>query len=273
MLLQRVLVVLILLPIGIALIFLGGIWFALAVSLILGLAGWEFAGIFRRGGHEASGFLVVIGILLLVWGRYSGNAELEAGLMVLSVLAAMTYHLVQYERGRDGAAVDFAVTLAGILYVGGLGAYFVSLRELEAGAWWVLLVLPAIWLADSGAYFIGRRFGKRKLSPRLSPKKTWEGYLGGLFVGIAGTVLLGYLWNLVGSPEFEISPLQSALLGGVLAAVTTLGDLGESMIKRQFGVKDSGNILPGHGGAFDRIDSWLWGAPIGYFIIVAWIVA
>ena len=273
MLLQRVLVVAILLPIGIALIFLGGVWFALAVSLILGLAGWEFAGIFKRGGHQPSGVLVVVGILLLVWAKYFGDPLLEGGLLVLSILAAMTYHLVQYERGRDGAAVDFAVTLAGILYVGWLGAYFISLRNLEAGAWWILLVLPAIWLADSGAYFVGRRFGKRHLSPRLSPKKTWEGYIGGLAVGVVGTVILGAAWSRIGGPEFQITPLQSAFLGVVLAAITTLGDLGESMIKRQFGVKDSGNLLPGHGGAFDRIDSWLWGAPLGYLIILYVILA
>jgi phosphatidate cytidylyltransferase len=273
MLLQRVIVVAILLPIGLVLIFLGGIWFAMTASLILGLAGWEFAGLFRSGGYRPSNVLVVAGILLLVWGRFAGNPDLEAGLIVLIILASMAYHLVQYERGRDQAALDFTITLSGILYIGWLGAYFISLRSLEGGQWWILMVLPAIWIADSGAYFVGRRFGKHKLSPRLSPKKTWEGYLGGLVVGLAGTLALGVLWNSLGAPEFHVTAAQSAVLGGVLAAITTLGDLGESMVKRQFGVKDSGNILPGHGGAFDRIDSWLWGAPIGYYLILYFLLA
>jgi phosphatidate cytidylyltransferase len=105
----------------------------------------------------------------------------------------------------------------------------------------------------------------------LSPKKTWEGYIGGIFVGTLGAVGLVYLWNIWAGPGFSITPLQGALLGFLLSAITTLGDLGESMIKRQSAVKDSSNLLPGHGGVFDRIDSWLWAAPIGYYFII-WIV-
>ncbi len=131
----------------------------------------------------------------------------------------------------------------------------------------MLLTLPAVWLADSGAYFIGKRFGRTPFSPRLSPKKTWEGYLAGVVVGILGTTLLAALWRSGAGPDTLITPWRGALLGGILAVITPLGDLGESMIKRQVGVKDSSNLLPGHGGAFDRIDSWLWAAPLGYYII------
>ena len=135
----------------------------------------------------------------------------------------------------------------------------------------MLLVLPSVWLADSGAYFIGRSFGRHKLSPRLSPKKTWEGYIAGLFFGTLGTVGLVALWRIWAGPEFAITLWEGALLGLLLSAFPTLGDLGESMIKRQSGVKDSGNLLPGHGGAFDRIDSWLWAEPIGYYFIL-WVL-
>lgn len=268
MLLQRVIVAAILLPVGIAVIFLGGVWFAAAIALILGLAGWEWAQLFRHGGLQPAGVLVVTGVLFILAGRIYGDPLIEGGLVALAVLASMTYHLVAYERGRDQAGTDFAITVAGFLYFGWLGAYFVNLRELPNGQWWILLVLPAIWLADSGAYFIGRQFGRRKLSPRLSPKKTWEGYLGGVLVGVLGTALLAYLWGLIIGPSWGIGPLGGALLGGVLAVITPLGDLGESMVKRQVGMKDSGKLLPGHGGAWDRIDSWLWGAAIGYFLIV-----
>jgi phosphatidate cytidylyltransferase len=180
----------------------------------------------------------------------------------------MTVHLVAYERGRDQAGTDFAITLSGILYIGWLGAYLVSIRALPEGVWWVLLVLPAIWIADGGAYFIGRAFGRHKLSPRLSPKKTWQGYLGGVLVGALGTALLAWLWANLSGTGTAISPLDGVILGVILAVLAPLGDLGESMIKRQFGIKDSGKILPGHGGAFDRIDSWLWAAAIGYYVII-----
>ena len=173
-----------------------------------------------------------------------------------------------YERGREEAGTDFAITLSGVLYIGWLGAYLVSVRSLPEGMWWVLLVLPAIWFADAGAYFIGRAFGRHKLSPRLSPKKTWEGYIGGVVVAPIGTALLAVLWASLAGPGSAITPLDGAILGLVLGVVAPLGDLGESMIKRQFGVKDLGKILPGHGGAFDRIDLWLWAAAIGYYIII-----
>ena len=111
--------------------------------------------------------------------------------------------------------------------------------------------------------------GKHKLSPRLSPKKTWEGYIGGVVTGTLGAGLLAYLWQPCARTGMTPSPLQSGLLlGFIISLTTTLGDLGESMIKRQVGVKDSGNLIPGHGGVFDRIDSWLWAGVIGYYVII-----
>jgi phosphatidate cytidylyltransferase len=127
--------------------------------------------------------------------------------------------------------------------------------------------LPAVWLADSGAYFIGVRFGRHKLSPRLSPKKTWEGYLAGVVTGTLGAALLALVWRIGAGPETAITFWRAAWLGFVISVLTPLGDLGESMIKRQVGAKDSSHLIPGHGGVFDRIDSWLWAGVIGYYII------
>jgi phosphatidate cytidylyltransferase len=200
--------------------------------------------------------------------------ELDGLVIGLFILLSMTYHLVAYERGRDQAASDFAITLAGGMYIGFTGAYLVSLRNLPEGLWWVLLALPAVWLADSGAYFIGRSFGKHKMSKRLSPKKSWEGYFGGLLAGTLGTALLALLWQYLMSLQpatysnvWHITPLNGAILGLIMGLLTVLGDLGESMIKRQVGEKDSGSLLPGHGGVFDRIDSWLWAGILSYFVI------
>jgi phosphatidate cytidylyltransferase len=134
---------------------------------------------------------------------------------------------------------------------------------------WTLMVLGSVWMADSGAYLIGRKIGRHKMTPRLSPKKSWEGYLAGIFFGVAGGALLAALWGVWQGPDTTISPIDGALLGLALSVLTILGDLGESMIKRQVGIKDSSHLLPGHGGAFDRIDSWLWAGVLGFYLI-AW---
>jgi phosphatidate cytidylyltransferase len=273
MLAKRVLVAAILLPIGLALIYYGGIPYDLMVALIVGLAAWEYVNIFRSGGFKPAQIWVPLGSLLFVAGRAIDDFESAPWILSLVILVSMVYHLVAYERGRDQAATDFAITLTGILYLGWLGSYLISLRAIDDGAdglWWVLLVLPAVWLADSGAYFVGRSLGRHKMSPRLSPKKTWEGYLGGVVLGTVGTTLLTLLWLNWAGPDTAISPLWGAILGLIISVITPLGDLGASMIKRQFGVKDSSNLLPGHGGVFDRIDSWLWAGVIGYYLII-WI--
>lgn len=268
MLAKRVIVAAILLPIGLALIYYGDWAYALLVALFVGLAAWEYVRIFRTGGFQPAGILVPLGALLLVYGRVRDGFESAPWMITLIILVSMAYHLVAYERGRDQSGTDFGISLAGIFYLGWLGAYLISLRELPEGLWWVLLVLPAVWIADSGAYFIGRGFGRHKLSPRLSPKKTWEGYLGGVLTGTVGTALLALIFMNWTGPDTAIALWKGALLGFVLSVLTTLGDLGESMFKRQAGVKDSSNLIPGHGGVFDRIDSWLWAAAIGYYVIV-----
>jgi phosphatidate cytidylyltransferase len=268
MLLQRVLVAAVLLPIGLAVIYFGGLAYFALIALILCLAAWEYVQLFRAGGLHPAGFLVIGGVLLITGGRAMDGFESAPWILSLITLAAMAYHALTYERGRDQAATDFAVTLGGTLYLGWLGAYLISLRDLTDGLWWVLLALPIVWLADSGAYFVGRWRGRRKLSPRLSPKKTWEGYLAGILTGVLGGALLAYLWGSWASPQSGIVPWHGVVLGVVLSLVTTMGDLGESMIKRQVGMKDSSNLLPGHGGALDRIDSWLWAGVISYYVIL-----
>lgn len=265
---KRLLVALILLPIGMAAILAGGWYLTALVSVFMGLAAWEYVALFRLGGLKPAGFLVVAGTLLLLVARHLTSFESAPWIITLLVMLGMAYHLVAYERGRDQAATDFGVTVAGMLYIGWLGAYFISLRAMPEGKWWMLLVVPAVLIADSGAYFIGKNFGRHLLSPRLSPKKTWEGYLGGILVSVILTALLAALWRMGAGAGTAITPLRGALVGLVMGVFPTLGDLGESMIKRQMGVKDSGNLLPGHGGAFDRVDSWLWAVALGYYLVL-----
>ncbi len=271
---QRLLSAIFLVPLGIAAIYYGSWFYFILITLLVTLAAKEYVDMFQAGGHHPNGLIVAGGTLAIIVHQafpLFENTLLprdSAWLISSLALASMTFHLVQYERGKDNAALDFSITISGFIYFGMLGSFLILLRQLPEGLWWVMLALPAIWFADSGAYFYGRVYGRRKLSPRLSPKKTWEGYIAGIITAIIGTTLFAFLWRLPAGPETAITPLAGALLGLVISIVAPLGDLGESMIKRQFGIKDSSHLIPGHGGAFDRIDSWLWAGVIGYYMIV-----
>jgi phosphatidate cytidylyltransferase len=265
MFIKRFLAALVLAAVGIPAIIFGGHFYAILIMGFLGVAAWEFGRMFRQVDFIASEPVLLGGVLLVAVARHY-FPEFGAGVFSLLILAAMTWHLIDYERGRDRAASDFCVTVGGIVYLGWIGAYLIDLRYLPDGLWWIVLVLPAIWLADTAAYFFGSRFGKHRLSPRLSPKKSWEGYIAGIIFATVGTPALAILWHRFGGPDLTWS--QGAGLGALLSILTLLGDLGESMFKRQAGLKDSSNIIPGHGGIFDRIDSWLWGGVIGYYFII-----
>jgi len=266
--LRRTLAAILLAAVGIPAIVFGNVPYFIVIVAFLGIATWEYVRIFRIVNLSPSMLLTVGGVLFLLAMRAFFPALAPAALTLL-VLLAMTLHLIAYERGRDQAATDFAVTLGGIVYLGWIGAYLLDLRNLDDGLWWLLLSLGSVWIADSAAYFVGSRFGRHRLSPRLSPKKSWEGYWAGIFFGTLGGVGLALLWHAVGG--LEVTWWQGGVLGLVMSVFPTLGDLGESMFKRQAGVKDSSNIIPGHGGFLDRVDSWLWGAVLGYYLIV-WLI-
>jgi len=265
MLIKRVLAALVLAAIGIPAMIMGGLFYFVLITLLLGIASWEYGQIFRTAGYYASTPLLVGGVIFLATMRIY-FPSLAPSALTFIILIAMTWHLLDYEKGRDLAATDFAITVAGVVYLGWIGAYLIDIRNLPNGFWWLALVLPAAWFADTAAYFIGSRYGKHQLSLRLSPKKTWEGYWSGVIFGTIGTAGLAVLWHsLVG---LAVTWWQGAALGAVLSILITLGDLGESMFKRQAGVKDSSQIMPGHGGILDRLDSWLWAGALGYFLIV-----
>jgi phosphatidate cytidylyltransferase len=265
---KRILVIVVLLPIGLAVIYIGGWWYAALIALIMGLAAREYGQLFQAGGWQPTHWLIILGAVLFVLARAFWGFENADWMISLAILASMSVHTIAYERGRDRAATDFTVTLTGILYLGWIGAYLISLRMMPDGLWWILLVLPVVWLADSFAYLIGRSFGRHKMTSRISPNKSWEGYFSGIIFAVLGGALLAFAWSFLGADPSVITPLRGAILGAILSVITTLGDLGVSMIKRQVGIKDSGNLLPGHGGAFDRIDTWLWAAVIGYYAII-----
>jgi len=234
------------------------------MSLFVVTASVEYVHIFQTTKYEPSLPLTVGGTLLILFMRtfLPGWAEVAfTGLILL----ALTVHLFAYERGRDQAALDFVITVGGFTYLGWVAAYIVDLRTLPNGAWWVLVVFPIVWMSDSGAYMIGARYGRHKMFKRISPKKSWEGYLAGIFMGVFYGGFLAFAYTKFGHLQLGIG--QGLLLGFVISASSMLGDLGESLFKRFANEKDSGNFLPGHGGAFDRLDSLIWAAVIGFFWI------
>lgn len=255
-------------PIVVWLTITGGWLFTAVAAAALGFAAWEYWRIFTTGGYHPSAPVLIGGVMTLILARqYSGFAGTDY-LFSVYILVAMAVHIIGFGKGSQTAANDLNITLGGIFYVGWMGAYLISLRNLPDGLFWWLLVIPATWFGDGFAYLVGTRFGKHKMFPRVSPKKTWEGYLGGVIAAALGTMLLAMIWH-ASAPA--VTPLRGLILGLVLGLISPLGDLGESMLKRTFGVKDSSHVIPGHGGVLDRVDSWLWAAPIGYYLIVwAW---
>jgi len=246
----------------------GGVFYFLLICVFLVGGAWEYVRMYRAVQVEPNEIVTIGGVLVVATARFFFE-EAAIPLFVLSVLLAMTVHLIAFERGRDQAALDFAVTVTGIVYLGWLGSYLLDLRQLPHGNWWLMLVLPIVWGGDTGAYSIGAVYGKHKMTPRLSPKKSWEGYFAGLFTAILFGAFFSYAFSSLGHQPLggAISPLQGAFLGLVIGALAPLGDLGESMLKRQGGLKDSSNVFPGHGGFLDRIDSWIWAAALGYLMI------
>lgn len=269
--LKRTLTALAMAAVGLPAIIYGGVFYFLLMGAFLVGGAWEYVRLYRAVQHEPNELVTVGGVLVLVTARFF-FADFAIPVFVALILLAMTVHLFAFERGRDQSALDFGVTVAGIVYLGWIGAYLLDLRTLvndQMGVWWLMLVLPLVWAADTGGYSIGAAYGKHKMAPRLSPKKSWEGYFAGIFTSVLVGAFFAYAFSSMGPQPLAgfINPMQGASLGFVIGALAPLGDLGESMFKRQSGMKDSSNIFPGHGGFLDRIDSWVWGAAIGYFMI------
>lgn len=261
---NRVLSALGLLAIGFPALLAGGLPYYLLFGFLLTAATWEFVNIAEGCGAHPARWPVVLGVVVITAVRYFVPAYATPALAV-SILILMIFHLVAYEHGRDQAATDFAVGAGGLVYLGWVGSYLLDLRTLENGIWWVLFLLPTIWAVDTGAFLLGAAYGRHRMTPRLSPKKSWEGFAAGVFSSVLMGSFLAYAFSTWG--PLPISPMQGAAFGLFAGLLTPFGDLGVSMFKRQAGVKDSGNIIPGHGGALDRIDSWLWGAVLGYYFV------
>ena len=260
-LLSRVLVVVVLLPLVIGLVYLGG-WWLLGLALAGGLLAL----------HEL--YVMVRDLRPLVLGGYLGFVATLLGLqlgglewMLGGLLVTFVFAFVVYGLGgvRQSATSSFGVTLLGVVWVGaGLGCLLLIRDIPDFGFWAVMAVLFTVFAADTGAFFVGRTFGRHRLAPAISPAKSWEGFAGGVVAAVGMAFVILYK-----DRDDFLSIPQSLLLGLVIAFAAVLGDLFESAIKRDLEVKDSGRVLGGHGGVLDRLDSLLWAGPAAYFTILA----
>ncbi len=269
MLLKRALVVLVLGPITLLLIYLGGWFYFLAFGGLLIIAAVEYSQMIWNLGWRSPLWLLIPAAFLqwflpsdvqdMLFGDGGIQENLVGLALLVSLLAAMGYALWVYEKQPD-APGSWVGTAFGILFIGWLGSHFFRLRGVpEMAAAWTALAMLGTWIADSGAYIFGKSLGRHKLAPRLSPNKTIEGYVGGIVVGTLFTVIIAYF--------LDLDLVIALILGLLVSIVSPAGDLGVSMLKRAVGVKDSGKILPGHGGALDRIDSLVWSVAMAYFLV------
>ena len=265
---KRTLVSVIIIPLAILAIYLGEWVYSAVIIALLVAAAWEYIKLLNIIKLQPAIPLVLGGVFLLSFSRALFQFNYSSAILTALILAIAAYHIFQFERGETNPSGDFGASISVLLYIGFLGSFLISLRALPDGNWWTFLALPTVWLADTGAYLIGHAFGKHKLAAKTSPNKTWEGYLGELIFGVLGGMGLFLLYNRVFEAGLEISLWQIAIFSLILSALVPLGDLTESMIKRTAGEKDSGTLLPGHGGVFDRIDSMFWAAPIAYYLIL-----
>ncbi|MGB7539066.1 MAG: phosphatidate cytidylyltransferase [Anaerolineales bacterium] len=266
---DRLIVILILIPTGVAVLVAGGAVFTVLIALLLGMASWEYARLFSAPEKNIPPAILAAGCAGLVILRGLSGFDHTGVALSGIILFSVVWFLLRFEfAGEKKAATAMGITLGGTLYLGWLGGYFVSVRLMPYGYWWLMICLAAVGAADSTAYLVGRKWGRHPLARLISPKKTWEGYFG----GVAGATLVGlaiaWLFQWPAGAESGIHPTGGLLIGLLIGLISPLGDLAISMIKREVAQKDSGDFFPGHGGVLDRIDSWLITAVIGYYVII-----
>jgi phosphatidate cytidylyltransferase len=254
----------------------GGGWYVAAVVGGAILASIEMFSMLAGAGFRPNLPLGLGLAVAIVLAALAADARVMPGILVVAMLVGI--FLMMARPDSSGALVDWALTLASALYVGGTMHYFIALRTLPDGLLWMLLVLVCTWVCDITAFFVGRRWGNARLAPRISPAKSVEGAIGGLVGAVMAAFLLGPLLvgimlslGLAVAGPFTTGPLGGLRLPGlglVIGVCAIAGDLMESFIKRQCGAKDSGTLIPGHGGALDRIDSVLLAAVGAYFFVV-----
>lgn len=259
-------------PIIVLAIWFGDPWFSLLMAAAAVAGTYEFYHMAGFDRKEPLLYLGLLGSLALVLSPHYQRPDALPMVITTAMLVSLICLLPRPSRER--AFRDWTWTIAGALYVGWLLSYWLSLRALEDGRNWVYLAMLTTFANDTGAYFVGRARGKHKLAPTISPAKTWEGAIGGLVSAIAAAIVIAVVLKLISLKLgflFVFKYWQIALLGFLVSLFGQLGDLVESLLKRNMGVKESGNLLPGHGGILDRFDSLIFVGVLIYFYVI-WVV-
>ncbi|HEY4633320.1 MAG TPA: phosphatidate cytidylyltransferase [Candidatus Limnocylindrales bacterium] len=272
---ERAISAAILVPVLLIVLTLGGVVLAAAVALVTVLAARETFALLRGAGYPALPVLgTVLALTIILDAAFPGVLE-GSGLLLVAV-GIVLVAVASFARPDPHEGLSTWIsTVFGALYVGllsfivrlGLEAPAVPadapLSILGAERGWILLLILAVWSYDTGAYLVGKRFGREKFLTHISPSKTYAGLVGGI---VATTVVVGLVLSGLGQ-----SPLHALALGPLVALAAQAGDLAESVIKRAAGMKDSGTLIPGHGGMLDRVDSFLFAAPVMTLYVVAFL--
>ncbi len=256
---SRIVLSVVLLPVVLGVVWAGG-WWLFSAALIGGvLALHELYTIGRALRPLVLGGFV--GLLLTLLGTELGGVTWLVGGIFATILIAFV--VFGFSDARPSATAAISLTVLGVVWVGGGLATIMLLRAIPGDGRLVsFTVLIAVFADDSAAYFVGRTIGRHKMAPRISPGKSWEGFVAGTVAAMAVAFFAMYDQGYVGN-------LGALALGATIAIASTLGDLFESAIKRDLGVKDSGRLLAGHGGVLDRIDSIVWTGPAALYLVLA----
>ena len=260
-LVSRLLVVVVLLPLVIGVVYLGD-WWLFGLALVGGLVALHELFLLARELRPLvlAGYL---GFALTLLGMQLGGVPwLLGGVLATLVLSFVFFGLSD---ARPSATASFGTTLLGVVWVGGGLSFLLLVRDIpDYGFWAVMAVLFAVFAADTAAFFVGRAVGRHKMAPAISPGKTWEGFVAGV---VAGTIMAFLL--LYRDRDAFLTIPESLALGAFVAFASVAGDLFESAVKRDLGVKDSGRLLGGHGGMLDRLDALLFAGPTAFYVILA----
>ncbi len=262
---QRIISAVVLLPLAVLIFVLGGWIYNLLIVAVTLVAVFELVRMFRRKGYTFS-LPLIVGIML-IWEANAVWIDRPwfVPTIAIAVLALSLWELVQLvsRPERLAPSEQWALTLSGATYLGLGGANLISLRARPEGLWWILTACTIVWIGDSAAYFIGRQWGRHKMAPTISPGKSWEGYAAQVLSGSLAGGFLVWLWPALFGQTAILPVWQGFVLGIVLSVFCPAGDFFISMVKREVGVKDTGSLIPGHGGMLDRIDSLLWAGILG----------
>ncbi len=265
MLKQRVITAAVGVPVVVCAVWFGDPWFSLLIAAVALLGSLEFYRMVADSGKGQPltylGLLLALVLALSPLSLHYKNTDILPLAMALGIVVPLIWLI--FRPPREMAFQNWAWTIAGAFYVGWMLSFWLNLRFLDEGQGWVYLALLTTFANDTGAFFVGRKWGKHKLASGISPRKTWEGAIGGLLSGVAGAFIVFAIVNL-----FSPMPLhywQLVLLAFLISLFAQLGDLIESLLKRSLGAGESGKLLPGHGGILDRFDSLIFTGVVVYY--------